>query len=165
MKTVYFVRHAKSSWDNPGLKDRERPLNQRGKRDAPFMAKLLKGQGLQPDKLVSSPANRALTTATYFAEALGQERTDILVIDRIYEAYADDIINIIRQLSDEWKIILIFGHNPTFTEVVNRFTKNYISNIPTCGIAQVEDSVENWKDFGSKEAKVKAFYYPKQYFE
>ncbi|MDX1941433.1 MAG: histidine phosphatase family protein [Saprospiraceae bacterium] len=165
MKTVYFVRHAKSSWDNPGLTDRERPLNQRGKRDAPFMAKLLKGQDVHPDKLVSSPANRAFTTASYFAEAFGLESADILVIQRIYEAYSDDLLDIIRHLSDEWNTILIFGHNPTFTEVVNRFSNNYIANIPTCGIERVDDSVERWRDFGSKAAGVKAFYYPKQYFE
>lgn len=165
MKTVYFVRHAKSSWENPGLKDRDRPLNKRGKRDAPFMGKLLHGRGVQPGKIISSPANRALTTATYFAEAFGLKKSDILVIDQLYEAYSEDVIRILNGLSEEWDTVLLFGHNPTFTEVANMFAQKFISNIPTCGIARVDDPVENWAEFGSDQARLTEFHYPKQYFD
>ncbi len=163
MKTVYFVRHAKSSWEEPGLSDRERPLNKRGKRDAPFMAKLLSGRGVQPDKLVSSAAKRAFTTALYFAEAFGFVESDVLVMNRIYEASPDDLLSVIREFSDEWDIILIFGHNPTLTEIANRFTGRFIANMPTCSIVRVDDPVERWSDFGSPKASVTEFHYPKQY--
>lgn len=165
MKVVYFIRHAKSSWDHPQMLDIDRPLNERGKRDAPFMAKLLKDRGVHPDAIVSSPANRAFTTAAYFAEISGIEKSDIQVIERIYEASSATIINVLQGLPVSWNTIFIFGHNPTFTDVVNQFAGRFIHNIPTCGIVKVEDNVSSWSDFGSSEAKVTEFYYPKQYFE
>lgn len=165
MKTVYFVRHAKSSWENPGLRDRDRPLSKRGKRDAPFMAKLLKGRGIQPEKIISSPANRALTTATYFAETFGFTQSEILVIDRLYEAHAEEVMDVVKKLQDDWHTVLVFGHNPTFTEVANLFAQKIIANIPTCGIVRVDDPVENWANFGSGKARLVEFHYPKQYFD
>ena len=92
MKTIYFIRHAKSSWADMSLRDIQRPLNARGLRDAPFMAKMLKGRGVQLDAIVSSPANRAFTTATYFAEAFGLKSADIIVKQDIYEAFTERCI-------------------------------------------------------------------------
>lgn len=165
MKTIYLIRHAKSSWENPGLRDKDRPLNSRGRRDAPFMAKLLRGQGVNPDQLISSPANRALTTATFFAEAFGKRADDIIIMDRIYEAYSEDILQIIRQLSDEWHTVLLFGHNPTFTDVANYFTRRLIANIPTCGIVQLNADIDRWAAFSPDTAEVANFMYPKQYLD
>lgn len=165
MKIVYFIRHAKSNWDNAQLLDRDRPLNERGKRDAPFMANLMKSKGVRPDALVSSPANRAFTTATYFAEILGIEKSEIQVMGQIYEASITTILDVLHHLPAAWDTIFIFGHNPTFTDVVNNFSGRMISNIPTCGIVKVEDEVSAWRDFGNNHAKVTEFYYPKQFAE
>lgn len=164
MKVVYFIRHAKSSWDSDSLRDMDRPLNERGLRDAPFMANLLTSKGIPLDGMVSSPANRAYTTATYFAKAFGLEASDIKVMHQIYESSPATILAIIRQLPNTWNTIFIFGHNPTFTDVVNQFAGRVIDNIPTCGIAKVEDEVQHWEDFGFKNARLTAFYYPKQHF-
>lgn len=164
MKTVFFIRHAKSSWADASLKDKDRPLNKRGLRDAPFMATMLKGRQVKADAIISSPANRAFTTATYFAEAQGLKKSEIIVKEAIYEAYGEDVLAIIKKLNKDLKTILIFGHNPTFTSLANRFTNDYIANIPTCGIAKVEADIQTWQDFNETNARLVDFYYPKQYF-
>ncbi len=164
MKTVYFIRHAKSSWEDMSLRDKDRPLNKRGKRDAPFMAQLLKGKGVQVDKIISSPANRAYTTATYFAKELNIPENDILVKEQIYEAYTEDVLNIINKLDAKLDTVLIFGHNPTFTSLANLYSKKYIANVPTCGIVEVSSTTEDWNAFNNENSVVKNIYFPKQYF-
>ncbi|MCB0579931.1 MAG: histidine phosphatase family protein [Phaeodactylibacter sp.] len=165
MKTVFFVRHAKSSWDNPSLRDIERPLNKRGKRDAPFMGKLLRGKGIRPDRLISSPATRALTTARHFAKALGIPDDQIDVDSRIYDAYPDDILDILQELPGDYATVLLFGHNPTLTGVANLFTEDYISNVPTCGIFRVDAEVGAWADFREGKGLLTEYHYPKQYLD
>ena len=164
MKTVYVIRHAKSSWDDPTLTDIKRPLNKRGLRDAPFMAKLLKNKGVTADLIISSPANRALTTATYFANEMSIPVESIDVEHAIYGAYPEDILQMITQIEDDVNIVLIFGHNPTFTSLVNRFTEDYIANVPTCGIVKIDAKIDQWKDFNETTGVQTEFYFPKQYF-
>ena len=163
MKTVFFVRHAKSSWNDSSLADINRPLNDRGERDAPFMAKMLKNRDIEPDRILSSPARRALDTARYFADAFGIPPKEIEVRPEIYEALPDDLEELVRGLPDEWSTVLIFGHNPTLTSLVNHFTDEFIDNIPTCGIVQVNAKIKSWKKFEEESARVSAFYYPKQF--
>ena len=165
MKTVILVRHAKSSWDYPDLRDIERPLNNRGLRDAPFMAKMLTENGVIPDAIYSSPAVRALTTATFFKNAFGLDGEDILIRDEIYEAMPSQILRLIQMMPEKHSMVMLFGHNPTFTSVANMFSKSYIGNVPTCGIVQIEASINNWSEFREHTGDVTAFYYPKQYFK
>lgn len=163
MKTVYLIRHAKSSWDHPDLRDIERPLNERGLRDAPFMAKLLAGKGVKPDAILSSPAVRALSTAAFFKAELGLEGEDMLIRDDIYEAIPMTIVRLIQLLPEDVETVLIFGHNPTFTGVANLFSKDYISNVPTCGIVAIRADISHWPDFKEGKAEVTEYYHPKQY--
>ena len=163
MKTIYFIRHAKSSWKDASLRDFDRPLNKRGLRDAPFMANLLKEKGIQPDAIVSSPANRAYTTATYFAKALNIEVDDIIKEEGIYEAYYTTVLTIIQKQSDQFNTLLVFGHNPAFTNLANSFTGNYIDNVPTCGIIEVAATINKWADLDEGNGKVVNFLYPKLY--
>ncbi len=163
MKTVYFIRHAKSSWDNATLRDVDRPLNNRGQVDAPFMAKFLKKSNIRPDKLISSPARRAFTTATYFADVFGIAESDILIVDQLYEAAPDTVLEIVRNLDANWSTVFVYGHNPTFTDVVNLFSEKFILNVPTCGIARVDDPTGEWAKFGGRHARLTAFHYPKQF--
>lgn len=165
MKTVYFVRHAKSSWQDLSLDDLNRPLNSRGERDAPFMAEILSKKKVKADALISSNAKRAFTTARYFAKALGFKKDDIIVEPRIYEAFSDDLMEVIHGLSPDWAVVMIFGHNPTFTSLVNRFTEDYIPNVPTCGIVEVVAAVDKWPEFNDQTARVVNFYYPKLYLK
>ncbi|HOY04534.1 MAG TPA: histidine phosphatase family protein [Saprospiraceae bacterium] len=162
MRTLYIIRHAKSSWDNPGLRDFNRPLNERGFREAPMMAQLLVDQGIKPDLLVSSPAKRAITTALFFAEKFGIEENQVLREQDIYEAAPTDILRIISNLPDSATVVCLFGHNPTFTEVANLFSENYIDNIPTCGIVQIESEAEHWNTLYEGNSRVKARFFPKE---
>lgn len=163
MKTVYFIRHAKSSWSDMSLRDFDRPLNKRGKRDAPMMAQKLQEMGVSPDAILSSTANRAFTTATHFGKALGIARSEIIEAPSIYEAYYITVLKIVQNQPKKWDTILVFGHNPAFTTIANSFNGDYIDNVPTCGIVKVTADVENWDDFDEETAKVAAFYYPKQF--
>ena len=164
MRTLYLIRHAKSSWSNATLKDFDRPLNNRGLRDAPFMAKMLKGKIEQLDKIVSSPANRAFTTASFFAEAFDIRIEDIQTEKSIYEAYSEDIMSVIRGFDNDWQQVALFGHNPGFTHMANNFSTDYIPNMPTCSIVQISAIDAKWADFDSDKASNRAFYFPKQYF-
>lgn len=166
MKTVYFIRHAKSSWSDLSLRDFDRPLNKRGKRDAPFMAAKLRAFGVKPDAIITSPANRAMTTATHFAKALDILPQNMLQESRIYEAYATTVLQIIQAQPNNYETILIFGHNPAFTMIANMFKGgDHIDNVPTCGIVKVMIEKKNWKNFTPKNGLVTAFHFPKQYFE
>ncbi len=162
-KTVYFIRHAKSSWENPGMRDIDRPLNPRGLRDAPFMAKLLKGKGVEIDQIIASPANRAFTTATYFSEEYGIDKDKIIVDRSIYEAYPETVLDIVQALDNSLNTVLLFGHNPSFTSIANLFSMEYIANVPTCGIVKVEADIKEWSSFVEGIAMQTAFYYPKQF--
>lgn len=162
MRTLFLIRHAKSSWDNPGLRDFNRPLNERGLHDAPKMAKLLAKKGVKPDLLLSSPAKRAITTAHFFAETFGLEADDVVQEQEIYEAAVSDILNIVNNLPDSAQSVMLFGHNPTLTDVANRFSDQYIDNIPTCGIVLIESEADSWKAFSEGNAAVKKIFFPKE---
>ena len=163
MKTLYLVRHAKSSWENTNMRDIERPLNERGLHDAPIMAKLLRSKGVQPDLLVSSPAIRAMTTAVFFKMGLNVEGPDFWVRDEIYEAMTATIQQLIETLPESAHTVMLFGHNPTFTSVANLYTQNYIDNIPTCGVVCIRSSASSWPEFSNKNAKVEEKFFPKDY--
>lgn len=163
MKTLFLIRHAKSSWENPSLKDFDRPLNKRGLRDAPFMARMLEKKIPPPDKLVSSPAKRAYTTATYFAQAFGIDNEDIQQELGVYEAYTNELLFIIHRFDPKWDTVCLFGHNPGFTNLTNQYTDEIIPNVPTCGIVKISGKIDDWKDFQPDKMSLRAFYYPKQF--
>ncbi|MBK9336268.1 MAG: histidine phosphatase family protein [Lewinellaceae bacterium] len=162
MRHLFLVRHAKSSWNIPGLRDFDRPLNDRGRHDAPRMGQLLQNMGVKPDLLVSSPAKRALTTAQYFAEALGIPTDAIVQESNIYDAFATDILAIVRALPDSAQVVCLFGHNPTFTDVANRFSDTGIDNVPTCGVVYLESSAARWEELRTENTRVQASFFPKQ---
>lgn len=161
MKTLIIVRHAKSSWDNIGQDDIERPLNDRGKKDAPEMAKRLKDRNIKIDKFVSSPAKRAKRTAKYFAEAYDVDKKDIVLIDELYEASPANFYQVAAQLKDDWDIVAIFSHNPGITSFVNSLTNVQIDNMPTCGVFAVSIPGNQWANFKSEEKSFLFFDYPK----
>jgi phosphohistidine phosphatase len=162
MRTLFLVRHAKSSWDNPGLRDFDRPLNERGLQDAPRMAQLLAKEGVVPDLLVSSPAKRALTTALFFAKSFDIPDEKVLREPDIYEAFPQEILRLVSALPEAARTVLFFGHNPTFTEVANRFTEDFIDNVPTCGVVKIVSSAENWASMYEGNSKVTACFFPKE---
>ncbi len=164
MKKLFLIRHGKSSWSNPDLQDFDRPLNKRGMRDVPFMAKMLVGKGVKADQIVTSPANRAITTAKQFAAEQGIEQEDLMIQHGIYEAYPESLLQIVREFSNDLDIVLMFGHNPGFTYLANMFDGDYIVNIPTCGVVEINADIQKWENLGGTNGKIANFYFPKQYF-
>ncbi len=165
MKTVYFVRHAKSSWTDSSLKDIERPLGPRGLRDAPFMAKLMSAKGIKPDLIISSPANRALSTAKHFQREFEIADEKLLIKSEIYEAFPAQVINVVNHSDNDLNTLFVFGHNPAFTSIANLFSDDYIPNIPTCGIFKIDSLVDNWMLLNEGTGRLTEFHYPKQYFD
>ena len=163
MKNLFLTRHAKSSWSNPGLADIDRPLNERGKKAAPFMGKLIVDKGEKPDLLISSPANRALSTAKAFGGAMGLVENDIIIDRTIYGAGAQQLLELVQDQDDLYKSIMLFGHNPTFTSFVNLLTGNNIMNVVTCGVIRIDFEFSSWTniDFGS--GRLVYYEYPKKY--
>ena len=162
-KTLYLIRHAKSSWGNPGLRDHDRPLNDRGLHDAPKMAHFLAKNAEKPTLIISSTAKRALNTALYFADTFDIPEDKIRKEADIYEAQPIDVLKIIHQLPDAENSVLIFGHNPTFTSLANVFSEAmYIENVPTCGIVKIVTTAESWNTMYEGNAKVVACYFPKE---
>lgn len=161
MKTLILVRHAKSSWDETGLSDSERPLNERGQKDAPEMAKRLYKKGLKIDRFVSSPAERAFRTARYFAKAFEVKKGDIQVEKSLYGALPSQFEKVVASLSDKDNVVTFFSHNPGITDYANTLTNVRTDNIPTCGVFAVQAEVESWKGFAKAEKKFLFYDYPK----
>lgn len=161
MKTLYLVRHAKSSWKDVDLDDFERPLNKRGKRDAPFMGNKLKKMGIKPDKIISSPAVRAKATAEFFAKAFGIK--SIAYEPTIYDADTKDLLSILNALDDDLDTVMIFGHNPEFTWLANKLGNISIENIPTAGIVCLSFGTDRWKGVAYGKGRQLFFMYPKQF--
>ncbi|MFC1467062.1 MAG: histidine phosphatase family protein [Candidatus Brachytrichaceae bacterium NZ_4S206] len=145
MKKLILVRHAKSSWDDPTLPDHDRPLNDRGQRDAPKMGERLAKRGVLPDLILSSSAVRALTTAQIIAEKIGYDRKAIVVDRRIYGAQASTLLYLIQELDDAHKQVMLFGHNPELTELAHRFSDD-IEDMPTCAVVELTFDVNRWVD-------------------
>ncbi len=163
MKRLFLIRHAKSSWEDAVNSDIERPLNKRGKRDAPFMGKLLREENFIPDLIITSPAVRALATAQIFAEELGYPKKKIITENNIYESGIKEIETVIQKIDSEYKTVFVFGHNPSFTSYVNHVGDQFIDNVPTCGIVGIKFDIEKWKEVERGKGKVFLFEYPKKY--
>lgn len=144
MKRLLLVRHAKSSWKKTGLADRDRPLNRRGKRDAPLLGERLAAKGLAPERIISSPARRAQRTAEALAEALDYPAEEIEWEDEIYEAGVGILLELVRCLNDADQTVLLVGHNPGFTELCNQLTGAALVNLPTCAAALLEFPLRHW---------------------
>ena len=160
MKHLYLVRHAKSSWDEPGLSDFDRPLNKRGKKDAPLMGEIIAGKKIKPEIIISSPAQRARKTALAFAEAFGIKKNEIIFDEKVYEASPADLMEIIQNINDDVKSVMLFGHNPGLTNLSNSLSKKNIDNIPTCGIVALKINA-SWKNLSQSPVELEFFEYPK----
>jgi phosphohistidine phosphatase len=161
MKTLLIIRHAKSSWDNAILNDMDRPLNERGKRDAPAMAQRLIRSGIRIDLFVSSPAKRARTTAELFSREFGRPEKEILLIPELYHAPMQAFRETIAALDDRYDIVALFSHNPGVTAFVNTLTSVRVDNMPTCGIFAVTSQVPTWSEFPGTGKEFWFFDYPK----
>jgi phosphohistidine phosphatase len=162
MKRLMLMRHAKSSWDQPDLPDFDRPLNKRGKRDAPLMARRLCELGEKPDLILSSPAERAIRTAMVVAEELGIPKKKIVENDDIYLADVELLLEILRGLDDSHKRVLLCGHNPGMTNLCNYLADMNIENIPTCAVVCLKIAIASWSELGQASGTLVYFEYPKK---
>jgi len=162
MKTLYLVRHAKSSWKYTNLDDFERPLNNRGRKNAPFMGKVLKKLKVAPDLVISSPANRASTTARMIAAAINYPLGNIRYSEAIYEFSEKALIHVVKQINDAVNKAMVVGHNPALNGLANYIGDQPIGNIPTCGAICVELDISSWAKLNAHCGKLKFFEFPKK---
>ncbi|WP_374163365.1 histidine phosphatase family protein [Arcticibacter sp. MXS-1] len=161
MKRLLLVRHAKSDWENRELKDFDRPLNKRGNKNAPEMARRLLKKDLIPQLLVSSPALRALTTAEYFAEEMGIDKSSIVKRPEIYEASSSTLLSVINSLDNRYGFVALFGHNPGLTNLAVNLCNCDVYNIPTCGVMLINFPFDDWQMISYWTGDQKLYDFPK----
>jgi len=164
MKTLYLARHAKSYWKDQSIPDIDRPLNSRGKRDAPFMGEVLNDNKIMLDLIISSPAKRTKKTAIEISSKLGYPEKKIQFNEDLYEASSNTIIKLIKKIEEKYDRVMIFGHNPGLTMLNNHISNHYIDNIPTCGIVALQFD-KKWSEIDKNSCKFLFFEYPKLYLE
>lgn len=162
MKYLTLIRHAKSSWDDPTLDDFDRPLNKRGRKNAPEMGQRLLEQGIIPDAVFTSPAKRARKTAKLLTKELDIDKNAIHYVDELYHADALSLVRIIQALDDRWNDVFLFGHNPGFTDLANFFIPNGIGHLPTCAVVRIDLPFESWSQIRPGQAAVVLYDYPKK---
>ena len=163
LKRIYILRHAKSSWSDPTLADLQRPLNKRGRRDAPLMASIMKRFEYIPDVIYLSPSMRTRLTIEPVVEELNISQENVFLESSLYHGYYDDYESVIWGVNDEIDSILMVGHNPGITYIANSCDGPIIDNVPTCGLLVINSQVEKWQKFHFSESKLIAFHYPKMY--
>ena len=161
MKTLLLIRHAKSDWNNSSLGDFDRPLNDRGKRDAPMMAHRLLDRKIKIDAFIASPAKRAKRTASMFAKEYKRDKDEIIFIEELYGAPARTFYDVITKTNDKFDSIALFSHNPGITDFANILTDARTDNIPTCGIFAVRIKGKHWRDFEEAQKEFWFVDYPR----
>ncbi|HSN51721.1 MAG TPA: histidine phosphatase family protein [Woeseiaceae bacterium] len=161
MKTLTLVRHAKSSWKDTSLADRDRQLNKRGERDAPEMGRRIAAAGIRPSLIVSSPAVRAWTTARIIAEAIGYPREFLQRDQRLYLASVNAILDVVVAQDNGFNNLMIVGHNPGFTDFANYLVPGLTNNIPTAGVVSVELDTDDWSLYARPGVELVLYDFPK----
>jgi phosphohistidine phosphatase len=162
MKRLTLLRHAKSSWSQPGLNDHDRPLNQRGQRDAPIMGRRLVTHGVRPSLILTSSARRARETAKLIAREIGYPIEFLQTEKSLYLADPESILEVIELQDDTFSDIVACIHNPGITDLANRLSGQSIDNVPTCGMVIVEVDTDSWSEIASSRRKFINFDYPKK---
>lgn len=158
-KKIFLVRHAKSSWTDFSLSDFERPLDERGSKDAPIMADYIKNKDVKPDALISSPAMRAKTTAQFFDKVFG---AGVVYVDALYHGHPQDFLNEIYGLTEDKTCVMLFAHNPGITMVANLVDFGCTDNVSTCGVVELEmDTRILWNEADWTEMRLIGIHIPK----
>ncbi len=165
MKTLTLLRHAKSSWKDTSLTDKERPLNKRGKRDAPMMGKRLSNMGVRPSLIVSSPAVRAWTTAKIVADEISYPREFLQRDERLYLASVRSLMAVPADQDPGFNSIMLVGHNPGLTDFANMLVPGLTPNVPTTGIVAVDIDADDWDLRADPDRELRLYDYPKRIAE
>lgn len=164
-KVLYIVRHAKSCWDFEGISDVDRPLKLKGIKNAYEMARRQKLRNAIPDLIISSPANRAIHTAVIFARVMEIPFNKIIIDSSLYGTDVNSVINMVKKTDNKINSLMIFGHNPDFTEVTNMFIPEPVFEVPTSGLVQIKFNSDNWLNIGKNEVKEYFIDFPKKDFQ
>jgi phosphohistidine phosphatase len=156
MKTIVFIRHAKSSWKHD-LSDLKRPLKSRGITDANLVSESFKSYKFYPDFVFSSPALRALTTCYIFLDKLDISYNILQISPIIYDFLGNETLNFIKSIDENLQNIMIFGHNHAFTAIVNLLGDRYIDNVPTSGLVKIKFEIDSWKEIDKGETELILF--------
>jgi phosphohistidine phosphatase len=163
MLQLTLIRHAKSSWDDPALSDFDRPLNKRGMKNAPLMGKIISKRGLVFDRIVASPALRAITTAHLIAGKQGFPEQDIQQRDELYDASVDELLDCVHSLDNQYASIALVAHNPGLTSLCNYLSGESIANLPTCAVAVIEFDLDDWRAVYQDTGRLALYEYPRKY--
>ncbi len=161
-RELTLLRHAKSSWDDAQLKDRNRPLNERGERDAPVMGQRMLARGARPTLIITSPAVRARRTAQIIAREIGYPREFLQREEELYLASPDEIVAVVARQDSSVRDVIVCGHNPGLTELANRLTGAGINNIPTTGVVVIGLNLSRWADLDGAQGELLLFDYPRR---
>ncbi len=163
MKLLTLVRHAKSSWAEPGQDDFQRPLNPRGRRNAPEMGERLRVRGVKPDRILLSPALRARETADLLLPELGPSEGSVLLEETIYEAACYTLLDLVRSQPREIRHLMLIGHNPGLTELWNLLGRDPADNLPTCGtVGLAFADLDDWRELQPHSGATAFIDYPKR---
>jgi len=163
MKILTLVRHAKSSWKDHSLADRDRPLSGRGERDAPLMARCIAEAGIRPSLIVSSPAVRAWTTAKAVALEIGYPREFLQRDSKLYLASLDTILDVVAAQDNGFNSMMLIGHNPGFTEFANFLVPGLTNNLPTTGVVSVNIDRDDWMLYERPQTELVLYDFPKNH--
>lgn len=163
MKTLLFLRHAKSDWSDNTLKDFDRPLNDRGTRVAPKMGGKLKEMNIKPDMVYCSPAHRTKQTAEYLLERMDYDLEDVDYIEDIYEASPRSLMNLVNDLDDRLGTVVFIGHNPSITFLSEYLTGTEIGEVATCGVVCMKFDIQEWKMITQGLGSLDFYIYPRQF--
>ena len=162
MKTIYIVRHAKSSWDISDMPDEKRPLLEKGKKRTKRVIDYLHGHDIKVDYIISSHAVRALETAKIIAHALNYPTEDIKIDKKVYYASGNSLYDQFYDMPSRYNSIMIVGHNPSLTDFANQFLKEPIENLPTSGIVSITFDTEKWEEIPLAKRKTNFILFPKE---
>lgn len=162
MKTITIVRHAKSSWSDTSLSDAKRPLNGRGKHDAPMMGNRMLEHGIRPSLIVSSSATRAWSTAKIIAKAINYPREFLQKEESLYLASLDRILDVVVAQDNGFNNLMIVGHNPGLTDFANFLVPGLTNNLPTAGVVSVEIEQDDWSLYERPAAKLLVHDWPRK---
>ena len=160
MKTLCLLRHAKSSWDNLLLSDHQRPLAARGISDCKLMAPIVFNENIHYDQVYVSDAKRADETITRINKA-AKANAHWHYCQQVYTFKACSLLDFCQQLDTQNNTVLIVGHNPAITELVNILTASKIANIPTCSWAKITGNIKNWEELKENTMRLEALITPK----
>ena len=161
LNTLYLVRHAKSSWKDHSLSDQDRPLNRRGKESAPMMAQRLLANEVMIDRIISSPAKRAHTTARKLAQGIGYNERDIELVDGLYFEGIETMMSIVQSAGPDCQSLMLVAHNPDMTHLLNSLVGYTTDNMPTCAIATIGFR-ESWQEVDFGKGVLIDYDYPKR---